>query len=173
MSVTILQDISKYKKVITTTLEKMKGIHSGYVCKNLEWLRKNYDRTSKILETKTIEINKEKDYINECINNLENCRNSFSEMEKVIKEISIASNEARVGTLHGLCKELIQQKKIPMDEIEETVFNFPHDENKEIKNFKTSIQKIGGKNNTKRKNYIAKNVNNKKSKKRRLKCAKV
>ena len=177
MSVTIQQAISNYNKVITTALEKMKGIHSGYVCKNPEWLRKNYDRTSEIIEKKTIEINERKDYINECINNLENCKSSLSEMEKVIKEISETSNRGRVGTLFGLCKQTIKENDSTMDEIEETVFNFPYDEKNEIEQFKKSIQNIGvkevvnnvgGRNNTKRKNYIAKNVNNKKSKKRRF-----
>ena len=59
-----------------------------------------------------------------------------------------------------------------MDEIEKTVFDFPYDEQDEIK--KQNHKSIGGKNkfskrnNTKRKNYRAKNGNNK-SKKRRFK----
>jgi dissimilatory sulfite reductase (desulfoviridin) alpha/beta subunit len=178
MSVTIQEAVSKYNTVITTALEKMKGIHSGYVCKHPDWLRDNYDGTRQVLEAKTIEINEKKNYITECIKNLENCKKSLSEMEEVIKEINIASNEGRVGTLQGLCLHTIKQNKIPMDEIEETVFSFPYDEKNEIEKFKKSIENIGvkevvnnlgGKNNTKRKNYIAKNVNNKKSKKRRFK----
>ena len=85
-------------------------------------------------------------------------------MEKVIEEISKTSNSGTVGTLHGLCKELIKQNKIPMDEIEETVFNFPYDEKNEIK--KQNGNSTGGKNKfSKRKKYTAKNSNNK-SKKR-------
>lgn len=187
MSSAIKEAISKYNKVITTALKKLEGLHSRYVCENPELLRKNYDKAIETIENKTIEINETKSYINECINNLENCKNTLSEMEKVMKEIIGTSNGARVGTLFGLCKQIIKENNFPMDEIEETVFNFPYDEKNEIEQFKKSIQNIGvkeivnnvgvnnvgGKNNTKRKNYIAKNVNNKKSKKRRLKCKKV
>ena len=134
------------------------------------------------MKKKIIEINEGKDLINKCINNLENCKNSLSEIENVSKEIIDASNKGRVGTLFGLCKQTIKERKIPMNEIEETVFGFPYDEKDEIEKFYNSIKNIqvievgnnvGGKNNTKRKNYIAKNVNNKKSKKRRLKRKKV
>jgi len=108
-------------------------------------------------------------------------------MEKVIEEISKTSNSGRIGTLHGLCRQTIKENEIPMDEIEETVFKFPYDEKNEIEKFKQSMQKIhinesdnsiGGKNkfskrnNTKRKNYRAKNGNNK-SKKRRFISAKI
>ena len=181
MSVTIKQDILKYKKINTTTLEKMEELHSGYLCKNPEWFRKYYDRTSEALEKKTIEINKEKDYINECINNLEDCRNSFSEMEKVIKKIFKTLNRGKVGTLFGLCKQTIKENDISMDEIEKTVFSFPYEEEKEIEKFTNSIKNISvnevvnnlaGKNNTKRKNYREKKGYNK-SKKRRLKYKKV
>ena len=169
MSVTIQQAISNYNKVIDDALEQMKVIHSKYVCANPEDLRKYYDRTREIIETKTNEIKERTNYINECIINLEKCKNSITEMEKVIKEISNTSNSGRIGTIHGLCKELITQNEIPMDEIEETVFKFPYDEKNEIEKFKQSMQNIdinesdnsnGGKNkfskrnNTKRKKYI-------------------
>jgi chromosome segregation ATPase len=132
MSDTIQQAISNYNKVIVDALEQMKVIHSKYVYANPEDLRKYYDRTREIIEKKTIEINERKDYIDECINNLEKCKNSIAEMEKVIEKISITLNAGMVGTLHGLCKELIKQNKIPMDEIEETVFNYHYDEKNEI-----------------------------------------
>ena len=96
-------------------------------------------------------------------------------MEEVIEEISKTSNSGRIGTLHGLCRELIKQNEIPMDEIEETVYNFPYDEKSEIEKDRNSLKRIdikevvkrvgGKKNNTKRRKYIAKNRNNKKSKK--------
>ena len=182
MSAGIERSISSYNKVLTTALEKIKEIYSGYVCKDPEWLRKNYDRTSGVIEKKTIEINEGKDLINKCINNLENCKKSLSEIENVSKEIFETLNTGRVGTLFGLCKQTIKENKIPMNEIEEKIFSDPYDEKDEIEKFINSIKNIqvkevvnnvGGKNNTKRKNYIAKNVNNKKSKKRRLKCKKV
>jgi hypothetical protein len=173
----IERSISVYNKVLTTALEKIKEIYSGYVCKDPELLRNAYDRTFAAFEKKTIEINEGKDLINKCINNLENCKNLLSEIENVSKEIIDTSNKGMVGTLFGLCKQTIKENKIPMNEIEETVFGFPYDEKDEIEKFYNSIKNIqvkeGGKNNTKRKNYIAKNVNNKKSKKRRLKCKKV
>lgn len=131
----IQQAISNYNKVVVDALEKMEVIHSKYVCANLVDLRKYYDRTREIIEKKTIEINERKDSINECINNLEKCKNSIAEMEKVIEKISITSNTGRVGTLHGLCKELIKQNKIPMDELEQTVFDFHYDEQNEIEKF--------------------------------------
>jgi len=182
MSAGIERSISSYNKVLTTALEKIKEIYSGYVSKDPEWLRNAYDGTRRAFEKKTIEINEGKDLINKCINNLENCKNLLSEIENVTKEIIDTSNKGRVGTLFGLCKQTIKENKIPMNEIEETVFNFPYDEKDEIEKFINSIKNIqveevvnnvGGKNNTKRKNYRAKNVNNKKSKKRRLKCKKV
>jgi hypothetical protein len=187
MSSTIEQSISNYNKVIVDALEQMKVIYSKYVCANPQDLRNYYDRTSEIIEKKTNEIKERKDYINDCIINLEKCKNSIAEMEEVIEEISKTSNSGRIGTLHGLCRELIKQNEIPMDEIEETVFNFPYDEKNEIEKFNQSIQQsiqnihvnesensTGGKNkfskrnNTKRKNYRAKNGNNK-SKKGRFK----
>jgi hypothetical protein len=97
-------------------------------------------------------------------------------MRKGVKKIGETSNNARVGTLFGLCKQTIKENNISMDEIEEMVSNFPYDEQNEIKKYKEQNDKsIGGKNkfskrnNTKRTNYRAKNGNNK-SKKRRFKC---
>jgi len=183
MSSTIEQSISNYNKVIDDALEQMKVIYSKYVCANPQDLRNYYDRTREQVEKKTNEIKERKHYINECIINLEKCKNSIAEMEEVIEEISKTSNSGRIGTLHVLCRDLIKQNEIPMDEIEETVFNFPYDEKNEIEKFKQSIQNIhvnesenstGGKNkfskrnNTKRKKYRVKNGNNK-SKKRRFK----
>jgi hypothetical protein len=135
MSDTIQQSISNYNKVIDDAVEQLNVINSKYVCANPEDLREYYDRTREIIKKKTIEINEGKDYINECINNLEKCKNSIAEMEKVIEKISITSNAGMVGTLHGLCKELIKQNKIPMDEIEEIVFNYHYDEKNEIEKF--------------------------------------
>jgi len=158
-------------------LEQLKKIYSVKLCKNPDQLRNTYDRDIADFEKKTIEINIGKVFINDCINTLENCKNLLLEIEKVLKEIIETSNTGRVGTLFGICKQTIKENKIPMDENEETVFSLPYDEKDEIEKFINSIENIqlkeGGKNNTKRKNYIAKNVNNKKSKKRRFKCAKV
>jgi len=185
MSAGIERSISSYNKVLTTALEKIKEIYSGYVCKDPEWLRNAYDGTRRAFEKKTIEINEGKDLINKCINNLENCKNLLSAIENVSKEIIDTSNKGRVGTLFGICKQTIKENKIPMNEIEETISGFPYDEKAKIEEFIDSIKiqvkevgnnvgnNVGGKNNTKRKNYRAKNVNNKKSKKRRLKCKKV
>ena len=72
MSDTIQQAISNYNKVIVDALEQMKVIHSKYVYANPEDLRKYYDRTREIIEKKTIEINERKDYIDECINMINN-----------------------------------------------------------------------------------------------------
>jgi hypothetical protein len=167
MSDTIEQSISNYNKVIDDAVEQMKVIHSKYVCAKPEDLREYYDRTREIIEKKTIEINEGKHYINECINNLKKCKKSIAEMEKVIEKISKTSNSGRIGTLHGLCKELIKQNEIPLDALEKTVFDFPYDEQDEIK--KQNSNSTGGKNKfNKRKKYTAKNGNNK-SKKRRFK----
>jgi hypothetical protein len=71
--------------------------------------------------------------IQEAISNYNKANvNALAQMEKVLKGISITLNAGMVGTLHGLCKELIKQNKIPMDEIEETVFNYPYDEKQYI-----------------------------------------
>jgi hypothetical protein len=134
MSVTIEQSISDYNKVIDDAVEQMKVIHSKYVCAKPEDLREYYDRTREIIEKKTIEINEGKHNINECINNLKKCKKSIAELEKVIDKISKTSNSRRVGTLHGLCRQTIKENKISMDEIEKTVFDFPYDEQDEIKN---------------------------------------
>jgi hypothetical protein len=136
MSVTIEQSILNYNKVIIDSLEKLKVVHSKYVCINPEDSRKYYDTMREIIKNKTIEINERKDYINKCINNLEECKNSIAEMEKALEEISITSNEGMVGTLHGLCKQTIKEHKILMDKIEETVFYFPYDEKNEIEKYK-------------------------------------
>ena len=167
MSVTIEQSISDYNKVIDDAVEQLKVIHSKYVCAKPKDLREYYDRTREIIEKKTIEINEGKHYINECIINLEKCKNSIAEMEKVIEEISKTSNSGMIGTLHGLCKELIKQNEIPLDAFEKTVFDFPYNEQDEIK--KQNGNSTGGKNKfSKQKKYTAKNGNNK-SKKRRFK----
>jgi hypothetical protein len=180
MSSTIEESILNYNKIIDAALGQLKVVYSNYQCTNPELLRKNYEISREIIERKKNEINDRKDYINECINNLEKCKKSMAEMEKVLEGISITSNTGRVGTLLALCKESITQSQLPMDEIEETVFNFPYDEKNEIQKYRESIENInikerdnstGGKNmfskrnNTKRRKYIAKNRNNK-SKKR-------
>jgi hypothetical protein len=171
MSVTIEQSISDYNKVIDDAVEQLKVIHSKYVCAKPEDLREYYVRTREIIDKKTIEINEGKDYINECINNLKKCKKSIEEMEKVIDKISKISNSGRIGTLHGLCRQTIKQNEIPMDEIEKTVFDFPYDEQDEIK--KQNGNSTGGKNKfSKRKKYTAKKGNNK-SKKQRFIPAKI
>jgi len=182
MSAGIERSISSYNTVLTTALKKIEEIYSGYVCKEPEWLRKTYDKTSAAFEKKITEITDGNNLINKCINDLENCKTLLLEIENVSKEIIATSNTGMVGTLFGICKQTIEENNIPMNEIEETVFRFPYNEKYEIEKFINSMENIqvqevsnnvGGKNNTKRKNYRAKNVNNKKSKKRRLKCKKV
>jgi hypothetical protein len=164
--VAIEQSISDYNKVIDDAVEQMKVIHSKYVCAKPEDLREYYDRTREIIKKKTNEINEGKHNINECINNLKKCKKSIAELEKVIDKISKTSNSRRIGTLHGLCRQTIKENKISMDEIEKTVFDFPYDEQDEIK--KQNGNSTGGKNKfSKRKKYTAKNGNNK-SKKRRF-----
>jgi hypothetical protein len=167
MSSTIEQSITNYNKIIDNALEQLEWVLSQYVCAEPELLRQDYQTTTRIIDTKTNEINERRHYINECINNLEKCKNSMAKMENVLEEIGKSSNAGLVGTLHGICKGLIKTNKIPMNEIEETVFNFPYDEKTEIQKFRESIAKIdvtesyntiGGKNiiskrnNTKRKN---------------------
>jgi hypothetical protein len=131
------------------------------------------------IESRISEINERKEYMKKCIKDLEECNKPIEEMEEVLKKIGEASNDARKGTLFGLCKQIIKENKIPMDEIEEMVSNFPYNEQNEIKKYNEQNDNgIGGKNkfskrnNTKRKNYRAKNGNNK-SKKRRCKYKKV
>jgi hypothetical protein len=136
MTVTIEQSILNYNKVIVDSLEKLKVVHSIYVCVKPEDSRKHYDIMREIIKKKTIEINERKDYINKCINNLEECKKSIVEMEKVIEEISITSNSGMIGTLQGLCKQIIKEHNILMDEVEETVFYFPYDEKNEIEKYR-------------------------------------
>jgi len=172
---TIEESISKYNKVLTNALEAMRVVHSKYACKNPDFLRKHYNGIFEIIDKKTIEVKEKKDYINECINKLKISKNLLSETKEVIDEIGITANEGNMGTLHGVCRKLIKQNEIPVGEIEKTVLNFPYDEKSEIeklKKLKKSIESsgsVGGrKNNTKRQKYIAKNGNNKKTKKRRF-----
>ena len=174
MSDTIEQSISNYNKQVYDALEQLKRVNSKYGCVNPDELRKSYDTMHVIIEKKEKEFKERKDYINKCINDLEKCKKTIEEMEKVLIEIGITSNNAMVGTLHGLCRQTIKENEISMDEIEEMVSNFPYDEQNEIKKYKEQNDKsIGGKNkfskrnNTKRKKYRAKNGNNK-SKKRRF-----
>ena len=129
MSDDIEQSILNFNKALVSVLEQLKEVNSKYACVDPPDLRNGYDTMRGIIEKKTNEINERKDYINECINDLEECKKTIAEMEQVLEEISITSNRGRIGTLHGLCKELIKQNKVPMNEIEETVFNFPYDEN--------------------------------------------
>ncbi len=170
--------VSNYNNSITNTLTETKELITQYACKDPEYLRNTYETNIQVIENKINDINKMKNYIDKCINDLENSKNILSELEKVVKEVGKISNKARVGTLFGLCRQKIQEYDIPVDEIGEAVLELPYDEKKEIENFYKLIENIevnedvnvGGKNNTKRrKKYIAKNVNNKKSKKRRFK----
>ena len=154
MSEAIKEAISDDKKVINNSLEKLKAIISAYACQTPEKVREGYDRIFGIIEKKRTEINEKKVYIDESINDLIECKNILLEMEEVINQIGITSNEGRMGTLHGLCRELINKEQIPLDEIGETVIDFPYDEKKEIeKSKKEDVNSIGGKKiNTKRKN---------------------
>ena len=129
MSDDIEQSILNFNKALVSVLEQLKEVNSKYACVDPQDLRNGYDTIRGIIEKKTNEINERKDYINECINDLEECKKTIAEMEQVLEEIGKTSTNRRIGTLHGLCKQTIKQNKIPMDEIEETVFNFPYDEN--------------------------------------------
>jgi len=179
MSADIEESILNHNKVLVSSLEQLKEVNSKYACVNPASVRNSYNTMSGIIETKITEINETKDYINRCIKDLEKCNEPLKEMEKVLKEMSETSNRGRLGTLQGLCKQTIKENNISMDEIEKMVVGFPYDENEEIKKYNEQNDKsIGGKNkfskrnNTKRKNYRAKNGNNK-SKKRRFNCKKV
>jgi hypothetical protein len=174
-----------YNNVINTSLEQIKAIIPKHVCKHPQYLREDYDTIFRIVERKINHINRANTDIDETINVLNNSKKTLSELEKVLKELGKISNKGRVGTLFGLCKQKIREESIPVDEIGEAVLELPYDEKKEIENFYKLIENIevnegannvgegannvGGKNNTKRKKNIAKNANNKKSKKRRFK----
>ena len=175
MSAAIEEAISSHDKVLVSVLEKLKDLYSKYVCVEPEDVRNSYDTMHGIIEKKTTEIKERKEYIKKCIKDLEECNKPIAEMEKVLKKIGKASNDARQGTLFGLCKQTIKEHKIPMDEIEEMVSDFPYDEKNEIEKSKKNASRgkksashgkksasHGGKrNNTKRKSYRGKNGNNK------------
>jgi len=179
MSAAIEEAISNHNKVLVSVLEKLKDLHSKYVCVNPADIRKSYDVMQDFIEERISEINERKELIKKCINDLGECNKLIEEMEEVLKKIGKTSNDARQGTLFGLCKQTIKENNISMDEIEKMVSDFPYDEQNEIKKYNEQNDNgIGGKNkfskrnNTKRKNYRAKNGNNK-SKKRRFKYKKV
>jgi hypothetical protein len=152
-------------------LEKLKDLYPKYACVNPADKRKSYEIMRDFIESRISEINERKEYIKKCVNDLEECNKPLGEMEKVLKKIGKTSNRGMMGTLHGLCKKTIEEKKISMDEIEKMVFDF-HDEAYEIEKSRKKSASRGGmfskRNNTKRKTYRAKNGNNK-SKKRRFK----
>jgi hypothetical protein len=166
MSAAIEEAILNYNKVLVSVLEQLKEVNSKYACVDPEDVRNSYDTIHGIIEKKTTEINERKDYIKKCIKDLEKCNEPIAEMEKVLKKIGKTSNRGRVGTLFALCKQTIKENDITMDEIEKMVSDFPYDEKNEIEKSKKSASR-GGKNkfskrnNTKRKSYRAKNVNNK------------
>jgi hypothetical protein len=179
MSAAIEEAISNHNKVLVSVLEKLKSLHSKYVCVNPADIRKSYDVMQDFIEERISEINERKELIKKCINDLGECNKLIEEMEEVLKKIGNTSNDARQGTLFGLCKQTIEENNISMDEIEKMVYDFPYNEQNEIKKYNEQNDNgIGGKNkfskrnNTKRKNYRAKNCNNK-SKKRRFKYKKV
>jgi len=179
MSAAIEEAISNHNKVLVSVLEKLKDLHSKYVCVNPADIRKSYDVMQDFIDSRISEINERKELIKKCINDLGECNKLIEEMEEVLKKIGKTSNDARQGTLFGLCKQTIKENNISMDEIEKMVSDFPYDEQNEIKKYNEQNDNgIGGKNkfskrnNTKRKNYRAKNGNNK-SKKRRFKYKKV
>ena len=171
MSAAIEEAISSHNKVLVSVLEKLKELNSKYACINPADIRKSYDVMQDFIESRISEINERKEYSKKCIKDLEECNKPIAEMEKVLKKIGKASNDARQGTLFGLCKQTIKEHKIPMDEIEEMVSNFPYDEKNEIEKSKKNASRgkksasHGGKrNNTKRKSYRGKNGNNKSKK---------
>ena len=171
MSAAIEETISSHNKILVSVLKQLEDLYSKYACVEPEDVRNSYDTMHGIIEKKTTEIKERKEYIKKCIKDLEKCNEPIAEMEKVLKKIGKTSNRGRVGTLHGLCKQTIKEHKIPMDEIEEMVSNFPYDEKNEIEKSKKSASRgkksasHGGKrNNTKRKSYKAKNGNNKSKK---------
>ena len=89
----------------------------------------------------------------------------FLNVVKGIEDKIIVLNKAKIGTLEGLSREAINKNKIPLDEHAQTVMEQPYNELAEI-------NRVGGKNSskrnkTKRKKYTAKNGN--KSKNRHLK----
>jgi hypothetical protein len=179
MSAAIEEAISNHNKVLVSVLEKLKDLHSKYVCVNPADIRKSYDVMQDFIDSRISEINERKELIKKCINDLGECNKLIEEMEEVLKKIGKTSNDAMQGTLFGLCKQTIKENDISMDEIEKMVYDFPYDEQNEIKKYNEQNDNgIGGKNkfskrnNTKRKNYRAKNGNNK-SKKRRFKYKKV
>ena len=175
MSAAIEEAISNHNKVLVSVLEKLKDLHSKYVCINPADIRKSYDVMQDFIESRISEINERKELIKKCIKDLEECNKPIEEMVEVLKKIGITSNDARQGTLFGLCKQTIKENDITMDEIEKMVSDFPYDEQNEIKkyteqndnndnndnNINGGKNKFSKRNNTKRKNYRAKNGNKK------------
>ena len=183
MSAAIEEAISNHNKVLVSVLKQLKELNSKYLCVNPAEIRKSYDVMQDFIESRISEINERKEYIKKCIKDLEECNKLIEEMEEALKKIGETSNNTRVGTLFGLCKQTIKENNITMDEIEQMVSDFPYDEQNEIKkyteqndnndnNINGGKNKFSKRNNTKRKNYRAKNGNNK-SKKRRCKYKKV
>ena len=172
MSAAIEEAISSHNKVLVSVLKQLKELNSKYLCVNPAEIRKSYDVMQDFIESRISEINERKEYIKKCIKDLEECNKPIEEMKEALKKIGETSNNTRVGTLFGLCKQTIKENNITMDEIEQMVSDFPYDEQNEIKKYTEQNDKsIGGKNkfskrnNTKRKKYRTKNGNNK-SKKR-------
>jgi hypothetical protein len=149
MSDSIEQSISKYNKEINDQLKQMNEIYGEYSGLSPEELRKSYNVMVAQFENQTTEMDKRKDYIQKCINGLEECKNSIVEIEKVLVKMSMIANDGRIGTLHGISRQTIKENQIGMDEIGETVFNFPYNERDEIKKNHKS-KSSGGKNKFKK-----------------------
>ena len=60
MTVTIEQSILNYNKVIVDSLEKLKVVHSKYICVETEDLRKHYDIIREIIKKKQLKSTKER-----------------------------------------------------------------------------------------------------------------
>jgi len=158
--ISIEQAIKNDNERVKDTMEKMKHLYNTeYLCNNpgfIELFRKDYDIIREGIEGKINGIKNKKDYYDKCIKNLEESKETLVELDDLLNKMSIKLNKFRVGTLHGLCKQVIKENRIPMEEVEQTVYDFLYDEKHEIE------KEVGGKRNTKRK--ISKKRNNKSNK---------
>ena len=131
----IKDGIENYKKMLLEANQHVKNVHNKSLTISPDKIRNSYEKVTMSIEIKRNEFKTAIETIDEDIKNMEECKKILKEINQEIDNYFASINNRKIGTLHGITRQMIEKKpplKIEMDEIHKTVMNQFYDEIGEI-----------------------------------------
>jgi hypothetical protein len=131
----LTEETDQYAVYIRKSYDELSLIENKIKTLDPSDVRQNYDNYWDLINKKEIEINEEKEELEESINNLEDGKELVDKKSEIIQNIKTIMNSLRVGTLQGITRQTIKEYNIvpePNDEIAQNVLDQPYDELEDI-----------------------------------------